>query len=315
MSLSLRETEAISAITGHLYDQNFLPASGAPYTLAHAARDAGVGGLWPSGLSKRAALSHLLEGTLSQQRGKFCELIVRIVRGALNYRRAKRNPLKRAEVEELNRLILGVGFKIPELWDETFLSRLDVPSVPKPSQQDANPNASLIDKHTLKKELDDRLNQLKQQFLELHTAKDRQSAGLELEKLLNHLFALFDLSPERPFRIEGEQIDGSFVLDGQIYLIEAKWHKDALDIKELYTFRTKVDTKSKFTRGLFLSINGFTEPAQRAIIQGQAPNFIMMDGAHLFRVLENNIRLDELLRRLIRICSERGRPYCPIQDL
>jgi hypothetical protein len=47
---------------------------------------------------------------------------------------------------------------------------------------------------------------------------------LHFEGFLNELFAGFGLAPRGAFRLVGEQIDGSFRLHGQTYLVEAKWH-------------------------------------------------------------------------------------------
>ena len=44
-----------------------------------------------------------------------------------------------------------------------------------------------------------------------------------LEKFLIELFTLSGMAPRSPFSIVGEQIDGSFDLDGQTYLLEAWW--------------------------------------------------------------------------------------------
>jgi len=38
------------------------------------------------------------------------------------------------------------------------------------------------------------------------------------------MFQSFGLAPRVDFRLVGEQIDGSFKLNGQTYLVEAKWH-------------------------------------------------------------------------------------------
>ena len=57
------------------------------------------------------------------------------------------------------------------------------------------------------------LRQLKDEFFQLAEQRDRNAAGLALEKLLNRLFGLFELQPRQSFCVVGEQIDGSFQLD------------------------------------------------------------------------------------------------------
>ena len=135
-----------------------------------------------------------------------------------------------------------------------------------------------------------------------------------LEPLLTKLFEEFGLDPRDGFRIIGEQIDGAFMLHKEVYLVEAKW-TGRIPEADLLVFRGKVEGKAAFTRGLFISINGYTREALTSITQGKQPNFVMIDGAHLFRVLSGDIGLDELLDRLIRILAEEGRPYLPTSEL
>jgi hypothetical protein len=84
------------------------------------------------------------------------------------------------------------------------------------------------------------LRELKDEFLRLAGDSDRNAAGLALEKLLNRLFTLFGLQPRQPFRVTGEQIDGSFQMDAEIYLLESKWEKHPLPEAPLLVFREKI---------------------------------------------------------------------------
>lgn len=100
--------------------------------------DAGVGDLWPGVRQQRKlpAITALLRAVLEHRRGKFCDLIEQVVRGGIEYRIRKGEAITRAEVDELNRLLLGVQFKIPSLCDPRFLSTLpggiDGPELSRP---------------------------------------------------------------------------------------------------------------------------------------------------------------------------------------
>lgn len=120
------------------------------------------------------------------------------------------------------------------------------------------------------------LGQLKQEFFRLAVDGDRNRAGLALERLLNQLFELFELRPRQPFRVVGEQIDGSFELDGQIYLLESKWEKHAIPEGDLLIFRGKIEGKSTFTRGVFVALNDISIQARDAITRGKAPSFFVI---------------------------------------
>ena len=148
------------------------------------------------------------------------------------------------------------------------------------------------------------LGQLKTDLEALFAQLDRQEAGLGLEKLLNRLFGLFDLAPRRPFEVVGEQIDGSFELDHDLYLLEAKWERKPLREKELLVFRGKIEGKSSFTRGLFVAMNGVTQEAEVAIRVGKQPTFFVITGHDLMMTLLGALPFDDFLRRRRRLLAE-----------
>ncbi len=311
----MTEIQAVSELAKHLFD--YLPGSSAwkgTYTFAHAARESGVGQYWQGG-SKLPSLTKLLELTLEHKRSSFCPLVVRIVRNGISYRTKKDTPLTRTDIDTLNRLISKVGFKIPELWDLAFLDSLPA-SAPRAENQTPQTNASIDSAASVeRRRVGERLGALKTRFFALSQQPDRNVAGLELETLLNELFDLHDLEPNEAFRVTGEQIDGSFLLDSEVYLLEAKWERPHVNEADLLVFRGKVEGKSSFTRGLFISVNGFSQPAISAITKGKQSTFTMMDGADLFRVLDGNIRLDDLLRRKVRYLAERGEPFVSVSEI
>lgn len=159
------------------------------------------------------------------------------------------------------------------------------------------------------------LSELRQELSDLATEKDRSKAGFALEKLLHRLFVLFELHPRQPFRVVGEQIDGSFQLDGHIYLLELKWERNPLPEADLLVFAGKVEKKSTFTRGVFIALNGISDQARQGITQGKAPSFFIMDGHDLMMVLSEAITLPEFLRSRVRLLAEEGRVYVPFSEL
>jgi len=150
------------------------------------------------------------------------------------------------------------------------------------------------------------LAKLKLEFFQLAAETDRNKAGLMFERLLHRLFEAFELRPRQAFRVVGEQIDGSFEMDGQVYLLESKWEKDALSEAPLLVFRSKIESKSTFTRGVFIALNGISAPARDAITRGKAPSFFVMDGYDLMMVLSEAISLPNFLRRRVRLLAEEG---------
>jgi len=156
---------------------------------------------------------------------------------------------------------------------------------------------------------------LKEEFFQLAAEKDRNKAGLALEGLLNRLFEAFQLHPRLPYRRVGEQMDGSFVLDGHIYLLESKWVDHALPQADLLVFRGKIEGKSTITRGVFVAVNGISTPAQFAITQGKAPSFFVIDGYDLMMIFSEAISLPDFLRWRLRVLAEEGRVCVPFSEL
>lgn len=317
MPLSLKESRAVRELAEAVYD--FLPGSGSATWTGHVsfrsvAEKVGVGEFWQPG-SKLPMLTALFERTLEFQTGRFEPLVIEIVRAGLTYRQKNGKPLTTLEVQKLNGLILEVGFKFPDLWDKDFLTSLRANGTTRATehvQREQNIEKVRESKRTQRSiELDN----LKSEFLKLHESSYRQQAGLQLEKVLNRLFSCHDLTPREPFRVVGEQIDGSFELDHEIYLLEAKWQQAPSSAADLYVFREKVEGKSKFTRGLFLSINGVSREAQDAITRGKQPNFFITDGYDVMMLLQDNMELQSFLRKRHRLLAEEGRVCVPFNEL
>ena len=207
--ITLSETQAVNEMAKLLYE--FLPGKPHPYadqslSFPGVAQQLGVGQFWP-GSSKLPSLTKLLLSTLDYRRDLFCTLMLKIVQNGMIYRNSKRSPVTRDEIRQLNEMITKVGFKIPELWDPKFLDSL--PS--RKAEHDAPPTPSQAGSADLK-----------QQYKELRDLEP-QKRGYAFERFLNAWFSQEGLSPRGPFRLVGEQIDGSFVIGSDIYLLEAKW--------------------------------------------------------------------------------------------
>jgi small GTP-binding protein len=144
---------------------------------------------------------------------------------------------------------------------------------------------------------------------------DPRQRGFEFEKFLNRLFELSDLNPRNSFRNTGEQIDGSFQMGNDIYLVEAKWQKNKIGQAELLVFDGKVSRKAKWTRGLFISISGFTDDGQIAFLKGKSTSIIGMDGSDLEYILDRKLTLPEAISLKLRHAAETNEFFAPLAEL
>ncbi|WP_255588107.1 restriction endonuclease [Deefgea piscis] len=157
-----------------------------------------------------------------------------------------------------------------------------------------------------------RLAQLHFELLEL-VSLNAHARGFAFEKFLKNLFDAYGLSAREAFRIQGEQIDGSFALNSEIYLLEAKWHNSPIGAADLHTFHGKIDQKAAWTRGLFISHSSFTTDGLHAF--GRGKRIICMDGLDLSEMLTREIPLNHVLERKIRRAGETGQPFAQVRDL
>lgn len=142
-----------------------------------------------------------------------------------------------------------------------------------------------------------------------------QPRGFAFERFLDELFLLFELTPRNSFRIRGEQIDGSFQLNTDTYLVEAKWQAKQTAQDDLLIFRGKVDAKSTWARGLFISYGGFTPDGLTAFSRGRATNMIGMDSQDLYYVLSGEISLIDAISKKARRAAETGEFYVSVFEL
>lgn len=168
-------------------------------------------------------------------------------------------------------------------------------------------------REVLRRSTSARHEQLKRQFLGMHEEPDHQQRGRSLETLLNELFALYDLNPRRSFCIAGEQIDGAFTFNTDDYILEAKWEKAPAAREDVDVLDSKVRRRGKNTLGLFVAVSGFSVHAVNAH-SSCGTGLVFMDGTDLFNVLDERIRLDELLDAKRRHAAETGNPYLRAAD-
>ncbi|SEK49049.1 Protein of unknown function [Stigmatella aurantiaca] len=137
--------------------------------------------------------------------------------------------------------------------------------------------------------------------------------GYAFEKFLKDLFDSYGLAAREAFRLRGEQIDGSFLLGTETYLLEAKWHGAPIGNGELHAFHGKVEQKAAWTRGLFISQSSFTEDGLHAF--GRSKRIICMDGLDLYDALTRELPINNVLERKVRHAGETGEPFARVRDL
>lgn len=157
------------------------------------------------------------------------------------------------------------------------------------------------------------LQRLTDRFYELHGMSDEPHArGRHFEMLLADLFNAWGMQARGSFSLVGEQIDGSFQVAGDTYLLEAKWHRDKIGAEVLRGFQGKVTERPEWTRGLFVSYSGFTEVGLQAFT---AKRIILADGMDILDALTRRISVADIVAAKVRYAAEFQKPYAPVRDL
>ncbi|WP_285728227.1 restriction endonuclease [Psychromicrobium xiongbiense] len=159
-----------------------------------------------------------------------------------------------------------------------------------------------------RREHSEALIDLRTRFGSLH-GLESQKRGYELEKFLPRLFHLFEIDARGGFRIEGEQIDGAFTLEGTDYLIEAKWRAALTPLADISVFKAKVEGKLDNTLGLFLSMNGFQPTAVEKLNGQDRSKVILMDGRDLMAILDERLALPAMITRKRQHAAHTGEVY------
>jgi hypothetical protein len=217
------------------------------------------------------------------------ELRVRALNALWEYRETGRRRTRAEETypdaaKEFGALIERVGGKKP-----TPPGPLPAPAQPPPSAMSAEVAAKLKD-----------------QLMEVSRLEPRPR-GTAYERFLKALFDANGLRGRSSFSLVGEQIDGSFELSGETYLLEAKWTGPRIGATELHAFNGKVKNKASWSRGLFVSDSGFTDEGLEAFGGGKC--VVCMDGLDIYDMLDRALSFGDVMARKVRRAAETGSPF------
>ena len=142
-----------------------------------------------------------------------------------------------------------------------------------------------------------------------------QRRGILFEQIMNKLFNLEELLVvKESFRRNegGEQIDGSFELDGWYYLVECKWQSRMTSQQEIDGLSGKVARSGAQTLGVFISVNGWSSNVVKLMKQNKEKNIFLINGKDLRSALLGEMKVVDLLRTKKEALNLRAEPYWPI---
>jgi hypothetical protein len=140
-----------------------------------------------------------------------------------------------------------------------------------------------------------------------------QKRGRTFERILHAMLSREEMEPRTSMRPSGEEIDGSFAIGEDFYLLEAKWHASPIPASSLYSFKGKVDGKLIGTIGVFFSMSDYSTDAVDALLYGKELNLILFGHNDLLLIEDGQITLREAMRVKRRYAANYGQPFYPLE--
>jgi hypothetical protein len=139
----------------------------------------------------------------------------------------------------------------------------------------------------------------------------KRERGYKLEAILYSILYNEGLKPNREFKRNGEQIDGSFTYNNLPFLLEAKWHRNRIPVSKILEFKGKVDGKFHLTTGIFISMSGYSEKAPKALTTGKTINILLLDQKDLEAIIDTTTSMTfrEILELRIKMATNTGEAY------
>lgn len=131
---------------------------------------------------------------------------------------------------------------------------------------------------------------------------DPHQRGRDFEAVLNRMFQLDGILIRESFHRKTEagkileQIDGAVEIANHLYLVEAKWQKDPVDVQDVQVLLARLFMRPE-ARGIFIAANGYSQPA--IDIQRQAASqkvLLLCRLDEIVQVLEGDASVHEFFK-------------------
>jgi Holliday junction resolvase-like predicted endonuclease len=110
------------------------------------------------------------------------------------------------------------------------------------------------------------------------------------------------------------EIDVAFACDGTRFVLEAKWEKEPVSFEPIAKLSRRIAQRFIGTRGVFLSMSGYTDEAQADMLRGQQPDLLLLDQTHFEAMLSGLLSPKDLFTELIDGAAYRGDVYVPLKN-
>lgn len=154
------------------------------------------------------------------------------------------------------------------------------------------------------------LARIRDELFALFSETDAQKRGKALEPVLNRLFKASGILMREAFTLTGsdghgivEQIDGVIAVGEKPYLVEMKWHKDALGVDKVTQHISRLYLRAD-VGGIIVSASGYTEAAIDTCRQALSQKVVVLvELREIVRALERQMDLRAFFKAKINAAS------------
>jgi len=144
-----------------------------------------------------------------------------------------------------------------------------------------------------------------------------QQRGTAFNELLAQAWQADGIGAETGVRGAGghDEVDVFFEYRGIHWILEAKWLNTAVNVDPIATHQERLNSRPAGTRGVFVSMSGYTESVITKAAQPRWPQLLLLDRAHVEAVISGLLSPAALLDALMRHTARHGGSYVPLDDL
>lgn len=161
------------------------------------------------------------------------------------------------------------------------------------------------------------LRTLISEYGQLRAAKGSQrDRGQRFNGLIADMLRCWDIDAEESTLSSGRgEIDVTFALNGERYLVEAKWEQKKTKSDPLFKLEARLKQRLRGPIGIFVSMTGFTPDALRGLDTGSQLEVLLFDRSHFEAMLGGLVPPQELIGLAHDRAAYRGDAYCPLTEL
>lgn len=162
------------------------------------------------------------------------------------------------------------------------------------------------------------LKKLSERYRSIRDLEDGMTAqrrGQEFNNLIADIFQSYGIPARAGVRRSIGEIDVHFAIGGNRYILEAKWESRPVDQGAIAKLRDRLAESLAGTRGVLLSMSGFTPEAIMSTRFGKQLSLVLMDRSHIEALLSGVLDPIELIDGMVDYASFMGEPTAPVSEL